>query len=250
MEVRVDDASACIPESLRMFLNLLYGGQEVLGDMEYKDNDDLIKLKVISMAHDIIYNLSKRKIWTSKHIELTSTLRQATRSKDLVNLFHRAGHCLSYKQTLQLDTALANKYLVSIDDTTSAVMPYNFIPDNFFHFFSYNIDILDESLDGKNTFHATQMTAYQRGDSSQYGLMEGLKIYSKTTLDVPQIIGEPFPVKVLLENKPPFQHPATLHNFKMKGEDTAERKRSVALDQTFFYTSPLFRREAKLDRLQ
>ena len=34
--------------------------------------------------------------------------------------------------------------------------------------------------------------------------------------------------------KPPFQHPVTLHNFKMEGEDTAERKRSVALDQTLF----------------
>ena len=112
-------------------LRLLYGGQEVLGDMEYKDNDALIKLKVISMAHDIIYNLSKGKIWTSKHIGLTSTLHQATRSKDLVNLFHLAGHCRSYKQTLQLDTALANKSLVSIDDTTGAVIPYNFISGNF-----------------------------------------------------------------------------------------------------------------------
>ena len=119
-----------------MFLRLLYGGQEVLNDMEYKDNDALIK---ISMAHDIIYDLSKGKIWTSKHIGLTSTLRQATSSKDLVNLVHRAGHC--YKQTLQFDTALANKSLVSIDDRTGAVIPYNFISGNFIHFSAGNIDI-------------------------------------------------------------------------------------------------------------
>ena len=49
------------------------------------------------------------------------------------------------------------------------------------------------------------MTSSQRGDNSRDGHMEGWKIYSKTTLDVPQIVGKTFPVKVLLENKkPPF----------------------------------------------
>ena len=62
MEVREDDALECIPESLYMFLRLLYRGQDVLDDVEYKDNDSLTKIKVISMAQDIIYHLSKGKL--------------------------------------------------------------------------------------------------------------------------------------------------------------------------------------------
>ena len=56
-----------------MFLRLLYGGHDVLDDVEYKDNASLTKIKVICMAQDIIYHLSKGKLWTSKHIGLTST---------------------------------------------------------------------------------------------------------------------------------------------------------------------------------
>ena len=65
--------------------------------------------------------------------------------------------------------------------------------------------------------------------------MDGLVTTSKTTLDVPQIIGKTFPVKVFLENKKsPFQHAVTVGDFKMTEEHTAESKRSVALDQSFF----------------
>jgi hypothetical protein len=32
-----------------------------------------------------------------------------------------------------------------------------------YQLFRYNIDINDSTLDGKNTFHATQMAAWQRG---------------------------------------------------------------------------------------
>ena len=50
---------------------------------------------VMSVAQDLIYGVSKGEKWTPKHIGLTSTLHHATRSKDLVNLFHQAVHCLS-----------------------------------------------------------------------------------------------------------------------------------------------------------
>ena len=41
--------------------------------MEYKDNDDLIKLKVISMVRDIIYNFGIKLSMDIKHIGLTIT---------------------------------------------------------------------------------------------------------------------------------------------------------------------------------
>ena len=41
---------------------------------------------------------------TPKHIVLGCTLHQTTRSKQLIKLFQRAGHVLSYEQILQIDT--------------------------------------------------------------------------------------------------------------------------------------------------
>jgi hypothetical protein len=45
----------------------------------------------------------------------------------------------------------------------SAVVPRKFVPGRFTHYKSDNIDIKSATLDGKNTVHATQMVAWQRG---------------------------------------------------------------------------------------
>jgi hypothetical protein len=42
-------------------------------------------------------------------------------------------------------------------------VPHNLKDKAFTHFTADNIDINDSTLDGKNTFHATQMAAWQRG---------------------------------------------------------------------------------------
>ena len=97
---------------------------------------------------------------------MASTLHQKTRSKDLVTLFHQAGHCISYDSLLKVDTTLSEDTLKSLDKTTGAVIPRNLVQGKFIHFSADNIDIRDESLDGKNIFSATQMAAYQRGDEN------------------------------------------------------------------------------------
>lgn len=89
-----------------------------------------------------------------------STLHQATRSKQLVELFHKAGHILSYRQILNLDTSLAQDTAASMNEKNGAVIPPNLNPETFTHFTADNIDINDSSLDGKNTFHATQVAAW------------------------------------------------------------------------------------------
>ena len=64
---------------------------------------------------------------------------------------------------MKVDTALAESTLQSINPENGAVIPENLVPGRFVHFSSNNIDILDSSLNGKSTFHATQLTAWQRG---------------------------------------------------------------------------------------
>ena len=86
------------------------------------------------------------------------------RSKDFVNLFHRAGHYIRYDSLIKVDTTLSEDTLAYLDEITGAVIPKNIVPGKFIHFSADNIDIRDESLDGKNIFSATQMAAYQRGD--------------------------------------------------------------------------------------
>ena len=78
-----------------------------------------------------------------------------------MQLFHDAGHIISYDSVLQVDTALAESTGKSMSINTGAVIPSNLINNRFVHFSSDNIDISDSSLDGKDTFHATQVAAWQ-----------------------------------------------------------------------------------------
>ena len=185
--VKEEDAISCIPDSLYMFLRLLVGGTESLENDGSEENEDHICSKVLSIAQDIVYCVSGGKKWTHKHIGLASTLHQATRSKNLVSLFNKAGHCLSYDQVLQVDTALAESTLKSMDEETGTVIPPNMKENTFIHYTCDNIDILDDTIDGKNTFHAAQMASWQRGQGLDVAL-ENLEVSSSRTLHVPNAI--------------------------------------------------------------
>lgn len=88
-----DDAIACVPDSLYMLLRLIVGGQEALENDNSEKNEDLLRRRVLSIAQDLVYCVSRGRKWTPKHIGLATTLHQATRSKQLVELFNKAGHC-------------------------------------------------------------------------------------------------------------------------------------------------------------
>ena len=81
-----------------------------------------------------MYNVSGGKTWTPKHLGLACTLHQATRSKGLVQLFHNAGHIISYDGVLQVDTALAESTVKSMNNNTGAVIPPNPINNRFVYF--------------------------------------------------------------------------------------------------------------------
>ncbi|MES9882794.1 MAG: hypothetical protein ABW185_18150, partial [Sedimenticola sp.] len=99
---------------------------------------------------------------TPKHVGLGMAIHQATRSKALVNLVHAAGHCISYTQVRQIDTSIAKLEIETMAANDDVPMPVNIEPGQFVQFAADNIDIIEETLDGKETFHATQMVAFQR----------------------------------------------------------------------------------------
>jgi hypothetical protein len=90
----------------------VYGGQDILNqDGNPEDSKSTKQTKILSVCQDIVYGVSEGRKWTPKHIGLSCTLHQMTRSKQLVNLFHSAGHTLNYHDVLKIDTGLAEKSL-------------------------------------------------------------------------------------------------------------------------------------------
>ena len=53
-----------------------------------------------------------------------------------------------------------------------------------------NIDILNDTLDGINTFHATQMVAFQRGGASTDEILKAMKPSREQSLSVPGELGK------------------------------------------------------------
>ena len=60
-------------------------------------------------------------------------------------------------------------------------------PDNFMQFTADNIVINDSLLDGKNTFHATQVSGWQRGPEKTEHLAS-LRPANRTTLVIPEAL--------------------------------------------------------------
>ena len=158
----------------------------------------------------MVYIVSKCRKLTPKHVGLGLTLHQATRSKDLVNLVHAAGHCISYDQVRRIDTSIAKTELQSFVDNDNVSVPLNIEPNKFFQFSADNIDIIEETLDGKGTFHATQMVAFQRGTTRKVTL--DLSIGKEKRLDVPDFFHTlTAPPQVPVKSRPIFANPVNIN---------------------------------------
>ena len=66
-----EDAMSCVPDSLYMFLRLLYGGQNVFDEYNGEDEQEQLQMQILSVAQDLVYGISGGKKWTSKHIGLS-----------------------------------------------------------------------------------------------------------------------------------------------------------------------------------
>ena len=114
-------------------MNLLLGGQRLL---EYELDDDKNearrRIRIVSIAQDLMYTANGDEFLTPKHIEMAGTLRQATRSKEQVNMFHKAGHVMSYREVIKLGTALAKKTLETMDDDDDDGVPNNLVKGRLF----------------------------------------------------------------------------------------------------------------------
>ncbi|CAB4021897.1 Hypothetical predicted protein [Paramuricea clavata] len=71
------------------------------------------------------------------------------------------GHCSCYSEIETVDTALARESMAK-SERDGTVIPSNITPDTFIQFAADNNDINEETLDGKDTTHATTLVVYQQ----------------------------------------------------------------------------------------
>ena len=82
---------------------------------------------------------------------------------------------------------LGGERLKSLDPENGSAVPPYLLPGKFVYFSADKVGILDENLDGKNAFHATQIAAWQRGaESGKYLTLENLKPSTTHSLGVPE----------------------------------------------------------------
>jgi len=177
--VSKEDAAKVVPQSLYTLICLL-----VNGELDENEENKNTKRIALSISQDIVYAVSKRKKLTPKHIGIGMALHQSTRSKALVQLVHQAGHCISYDQVRRLDTTLAQQSLNRQSENDNVPVPSNLTAGKFFQFAADNIDLIEETLDGMGTFHATQTVTFQRGREQQQR-NEPLKLGRDKSIKIP-----------------------------------------------------------------
>lgn len=153
-----------VPTSLYMFLCMLLSQDS---DIETENVSGKQKTHILSIEQDIIYASSKGRILTPKHIGLGISVHHATRSKSLVQLLHASGHCISYEKVTRIETAIAKQQCDQFKNNDNLFALANIVNSKFVQFAADNIEIIEDTIDGKGTFHATQMAAFQRGPAAE-----------------------------------------------------------------------------------
>jgi len=141
-----------LPPAWNNFFQELFTNKKKLSDS---------KLRVAKSLFMDAYFCIKQNI-TPKHYALAQALHHLTRSKHLVSIMHRLGHCISYQSLKLHDQELFKKIIIE-NQTKKVPLPTNIIVDNslFLHGAIDNNDFCEETLSGKGSTHVTAMVLYQ-----------------------------------------------------------------------------------------
>ena len=161
-----DAVEAIVPDSLYLFLSVLFGGTNAL-DTDNTRTD--ARQRIYNVGQDIVFAISNGKKLTPKHVGLGLTLHQATRSEKLVDLFHSAGATIGIDTIRRMDTTIANEILQKFEENNRIFIPDGLVPyepGRLILGSVDNIDVNESTIHGKGTFHCTQWNTWQRGPPS------------------------------------------------------------------------------------
>ena len=113
------------------------------------------------IAQDVIHCCNNSRVKLPKHVGLAVCVYHLTSSKQLVTLLNRMGHCSSYDDIRAVNTSIALEVLAKSEEY-GTVIPSNIFAGPFILLAADNNDFNEETIDGKNTTHATTMVIYQR----------------------------------------------------------------------------------------
>jgi len=89
-------------------------------------------------------------------------IRQATRSKKIVDMLHRFGVCVEYNRLLRIEAHIASTVLERMILNNGVYMPPDVVMGRYIFFAIDNVDFAEDTPDGKRTLHGTAMAIYQR----------------------------------------------------------------------------------------
>jgi len=144
-----------LPEELVMFFKTLLCG---LREPSGVENCETVNRKVMAMTSDAVYNTSHGTVRPWKHTVLGLGLGTLTGSKLVLRLLNRLGYSLSYDEVKALETEFA--YTAEANER-SVPDGVNLTPDQGTGLAWDNYDVNMETIDGKDTLHATVGICYQ-----------------------------------------------------------------------------------------
>ncbi|KAJ8870049.1 hypothetical protein PR048_029060 [Dryococelus australis] len=98
------------------------------------------------------------------------SVHHLTRSTKLVNFLHNTGMSVHYSRVWEIEQQVAKTVLEKVSDSGGLYIPPDLVPGRFVHFAVDNIDLIEDTPDGRNTLHGTVIVAYQlieEGDVSE-----------------------------------------------------------------------------------
>ena len=102
----------------------------------------------------------------------------------------------------------------------------------FVHFSTDNVDINEYTLDGKGTFHATQVAAWQRGPP-EGNLLAGIDISKKETFQIPEAMTDVIPAPNRGITERPFSGVIAADCFTQSPEQCPSAQNAHATDMAF-----------------
>ena len=145
------------PNELKQFLSFLITGKKI-----EKASDKSERL-IQSFSEDICSASTNGRWKMPKHMMLGMTLRHLTGSAEVITLINRFGHCDSYPQVMEFETAVCNQIQMR-----KSVLPSNVHEANNLvsHFCWDNFDINEQTSSGQGTTHSTHGIVIQEVDTS------------------------------------------------------------------------------------
>ena len=130
-----------IPPKLGQFLKCLMTGQK----NEEQMNNRSARIR-LSLAQDVVYNVTEGRVKTPKSVLLPTVVKQLTNNAEIINTLNKLGHGVSY--SILSDMHTENAYIIQYQQQADVILPLNCLKESFTVYVANNIDRKEETLLG------------------------------------------------------------------------------------------------------